>query len=283
MNELREVLVKKWESYIEKMRTGSIDFVHESTKDMVRYHIKMAQHFISDLQSLAVPAVAEAEMLRSAVERALKHTGFSDWDEREQQWRDSSIHDSLVNDVIHEILAAQAPEPSTGEQDLPKLYSRKEMNDYGLRRYDTGFEAGKIAAAPASLSTGKRIKSRPYRDFMREQLSQDPALVMDYLKEAQEGSAHDFVKALRRVLDVFAVAAADPASLSTGRNEVSEQEWFNPYDKRPPDGVVVDTLNSAGQMTQLVLKGNMWWFADMSMYIYYVPKFWRIPPEAKHA
>jgi hypothetical protein len=64
---------------------------------------------------------------------------------------------------------------------------------------------------------------------------------------------------------------------------MSEQEWFSPYDKRPPDGVVVDTLNSAGQMSQLVLRGNMWWFADMSMYIYYVPKFWRIPPEVKNA
>ena len=59
---------------------------------------------------------------------------------------------------------------------------------------------------------------------------------------------------------------------------MSEQEWHNPDQLRPPDGVIVDTLNSAGQMTQLVLRGNMWWFADMSMYIYYVPKFWRIPP-----
>lgn len=64
---------------------------------------------------------------------------------------------------------------------------------------------------------------------------------------------------------------------------MSEQEWFNPNDKRPPDGVIVDTLNSRGQMTQLVLRSNMWWFADMSMYIYYVPKFWRYPPKPENS
>ena len=56
---------------------------------------------------------------------------------------------------------------------------------------------------------------------------------------------------------------------------MSAQEWFSPKDQLPPDGLVVETLNSAGQMTELKRQGNLWWFADGSMYIYYVPTFWR--------
>jgi hypothetical protein len=55
---------------------------------------------------------------------------------------------------------------------------------------------------------------------------------------------------------------------------MSEQEWFSPKDKLPEEGVVVDTLNSSGQMTQLKRQGNLWFFADGSMYVYYVPTFW---------
>lgn len=56
----------------------------------------------------------------------------------------------------------------------------------------------------------------------------------------------------------------------------TEQEWFSPKDKLPPHGEVVDTLNSAGQMTQLKRVGNLWFFADGSMYVYYLPTFWRV-------
>lgn len=58
--------------------------------------------------------------------------------------------------------------------------------------------------------------------------------------------------------------------------QVNEQEWFSPKHKLPPEGVVVDALNSAGQMTQLKLRKGLWWFADDSMYVYYVPTFWRL-------
>lgn len=37
---------------------------------------------------------------------------------------------------------------------------------------------------------------------------------------------------------------------------MSEQEWFRPQDKMPPENVVVDTLNLHGQMTQLkIMRG----------------------------
>lgn len=114
MNELREVLVKKWESYIEKMRTGSIHFVHESTKDMVRDHIEMAQHFISDLQSLAAPAVAETE---SEDVPYMLHCGHSseDWVEDKQPGPVSYGH---VGHCSKCALAAQAPNPSTGQEEI---------------------------------------------------------------------------------------------------------------------------------------------------------------------
>ena len=60
---------------------------------------------------------------------------------------------------------------------------------------------------------------------------------------------------------------------------MSEQEWFRPQDKLPPENVVVDALNSHGQMTQLKWRRNLWWFADDSMYIYYVLTFWRLTSE----
>jgi hypothetical protein len=58
MDELRE-LIRKWESYIEKMRAGIVNFVHESTKAAVQDHIELAEHFIADLQGLAQPVLHE--------------------------------------------------------------------------------------------------------------------------------------------------------------------------------------------------------------------------------
>lgn len=43
----------------------------------------------------------------------------------------------------------------------------------------------------------------------------------------------------------------------------------------PPDGQVVDTMDSGGHVQSLRRNGNLWWFPDGSMYVYYVPKFWR--------
>jgi hypothetical protein len=56
---------------------------------------------------------------------------------------------------------------------------------------------------------------------------------------------------------------------------MSEQDWHKPQDMLPPENEVVETLNSHGQMTPLKRQGNLWFFADGSMYVYYVPTFWR--------
>lgn len=45
----------------------------------------------------------------------------------------------------------------------------------------------------------------------------------------------------------------------------------------PPDGVVVETMDGGGHVQQLARKGNLFWFPDMSMYVYYVPKRWKFP------
>lgn len=45
-----------------------------------------------------------------------------------------------------------------------------------------------------------------------------------------------------------------------------------------PDGVVLNTKieDSKGCCNEqkLIRKGNLWWFPDMSMYVYYVPTHW---------
>lgn len=53
------------------------------------------------------------------------------------------------------------------------------------------------------------------------------------------------------------------------------QDW-TPTDSRLPDeGVTVEAMDSGGHVQPLVRVGGLWFFPDRSMYVYYVPKFWR--------
>jgi len=54
-----------------------------------------------------------------------------------------------------------------------------------------------------------------------------------------------------------------------------EQDWFSPKYKLPPEGVVVNTMNSVGQVSQLKRRGGLWFVPDGCMYVYYVPQFWK--------
>lgn len=56
--------------------------------------------------------------------------------------------------------------------------------------------------------------------------------------------------------------------------------WFTTKETLPIEGIVVQAMDSGGHIQHLVRRGNLWFFPDMSMYVYYVPKFWRIDPEA---
>ena len=43
----------------------------------------------------------------------------------------------------------------------------------------------------------------------------------------------------------------------------------------PPKGVVVDTISPGGLAARLKRIDGLWFFEDDSMYVYYVPEFWR--------
>jgi hypothetical protein len=57
--------------------------------------------------------------------------------------------------------------------------------------------------------------------------------------------------------------------------------WISVKDKLPDEGVLVDCLlGNRRVVTQLKRYGNLWFVPDGSMYVYYVPSFWK-EPEAK--
>ena len=48
------------------------------------------------------------------------------------------------------------------------------------------------------------------------------------------------------------------------------------FDVFPDEGQLVEVPNNGG--TTLVYKNGMWWVPDMSMYVYYSPKYWKAVP-----
>ena len=52
-------------------------------------------------------------------------------------------------------------------------------------------------------------------------------------------------------------------------------QWTYTSMALPPEGEVVLTLDSGLNEQKLVRKGNLWFFPDYSMYVYYVPQAWR--------
>ena len=52
-------------------------------------------------------------------------------------------------------------------------------------------------------------------------------------------------------------------------------DWTPTTDRLPEAGVTVDAMDSGGHVQPLVYERNLWWFPDRSMYVYYVPKFWK--------
>ncbi len=64
-------------------------------------------------------------------------------------------------------------------------------------------------------------------------------------------------------------------------------EWQNLHDHQAPENVELDTKidNEAGCRNDqtLMRRGNLWWYPDGSMYVYYTPTHWRLPSKAKQA
>lgn len=53
------------------------------------------------------------------------------------------------------------------------------------------------------------------------------------------------------------------------------QNWISTKKSLPRDGDIVQAMDSSGNVQLLYKKGNLWWLADGSMYVYYVPTFWK--------
>ena len=52
-------------------------------------------------------------------------------------------------------------------------------------------------------------------------------------------------------------------------------DWTSPDKELPPEGEVVLAMDSSGHVQPLVRKGRLWFFPDMSMYVYFTPTFWK--------
>jgi hypothetical protein len=49
--------------------------------------------------------------------------------------------------------------------------------------------------------------------------------------------------------------------------------WLSVKLQPPPENEVVEVQNNGG--AKLKKRGNLWWFPDDSMYVYYIPEYWR--------
>lgn len=53
-------------------------------------------------------------------------------------------------------------------------------------------------------------------------------------------------------------------------------EWTYTEHALPPEGLEVNTLSEGGIETTLVREGRLWFYPDRSMYVYYVPLYWKL-------
>ena len=58
------------------------------------------------------------------------------------------------------------------------------------------------------------------------------------------------------------------------------RDWNLTEKESPEDGVVVETMDSGGHVQDMKKKGNLWWLADDSMYVYFIPMFWKPKDES---
>ena len=56
-------------------------------------------------------------------------------------------------------------------------------------------------------------------------------------------------------------------------------DWISTTNELPPDGdevnTKIDDANGIRNEQALVRQGNLWFFPDRSMYVYYAPTHWR--------
>lgn len=54
-----------------------------------------------------------------------------------------------------------------------------------------------------------------------------------------------------------------------------EANWTPTSKQLPPEGQVVQAMDSGGQVHRLKRMGRLWFVEDGSMYVYFTPGFWR--------
>ncbi len=59
---------------------------------------------------------------------------------------------------------------------------------------------------------------------------------------------------------------------------MSAADWIPTERALPPEGEVVNTMDSGGHVQTLKRQGRLWFFPDGSMYVYYTPTLWQALP-----
>jgi hypothetical protein len=52
-------------------------------------------------------------------------------------------------------------------------------------------------------------------------------------------------------------------------------KWTETNEQPPPEGRIVLTMDSGGQVQKLIFENNLFWHLDRKMYVYYTPLFWK--------
>ena len=59
-------------------------------------------------------------------------------------------------------------------------------------------------------------------------------------------------------------------------------DWIATIERLPPEHEVVEAADSGGHVQPLLRQGRLWFFPDMSMYVYFTPTRWRpLRPQSK--
>lgn len=56
---------------------------------------------------------------------------------------------------------------------------------------------------------------------------------------------------------------------------MKSNNWNKTVDIKPDNDRIVETMDCGGHVQNLRFYKNLWFFPDRSMYVYYVPGFWR--------
>lgn len=57
-----------------------------------------------------------------------------------------------------------------------------------------------------------------------------------------------------------------------------QDKWILTTNSLPKEGEVVQTMSPTGMEQDLKRNGNLWFFPDGSMYVYYTPNWWKRKP-----